>query len=99
MPEEDDSLATTDEALQTRLRTRAEWVLAIALLLLVFVPAVLYFLGQLASVSVVLLPPLALGVLAVFVYRVWGRKLLRARRIAGIRDRRLLDAAARRDRR
>lgn len=88
---------SVEEPLHVRLRRRAEWALAIAMLLLVFVPAVLYFLGSIASYTAILLPPLAFAVLALFVYMVWGRKLLRARRIAGIRDRRLLDEASRRD--
>jgi hypothetical protein len=80
-----------------KLRRGVEWVLAGAMVLLVFVPAALYLLGLIASYTVVLLPPFAFGILAIFVYLIWGRKILRARRIAGIRERRLLDEASQRD--
>ena len=80
------------------IRKKAEWTIAIWMLLLVFVPAALYYIGRIASLAVLLLPPFAFGTLAAFVYLLWGRKYLRARRIAGIRERRLLNDAARRDR-
>ncbi len=86
-----------DEPLHQKLRRRAEWALAITVVLLVFVPAVLYMLGSIVSYTVILLPPFALTVLGAFVYALWGRKILRARRIARIRERRLLDEASRRD--
>ncbi len=89
-----------DEAPDPRppdIRKKAEWALAIWMVLFLFVPAVLYYAGRIASLVIVLLPPFAFGTLAVFVYLLWGRKYLRARHIAGIRERRLLDEAARRD--
>lgn len=80
------------------LRKKAEWALAIWMLLLVFLPAALYYAGGIASLTILILPPFALGTLAVFVYRMWGRKFLRARHISGIRERRLLNEAALRNR-
>jgi len=79
------------------IRKKAEWAIAVWMVLFLFVPAVLYYAGRIASLVVILLPPFAFGTLAVFVYVLWGKKYLRARHIAGIRERRLLDEAARRD--
>ncbi len=70
--------------------------LLVAFIVLMMVPAVLSIFTVGASLAYISLPVLALAVLAWFVWRTWGRILWRANHINHIRERRLLDEAARR---